>query len=494
VGSYAPVVCKDHLRFRVKRLIPLLVLLASASLLPVRVVPASASSQPNVVIIMTDDQRWDTMQFMPRTQKILGGYPSITYTNGFVPNALCCPSRTSTLTGDYSHTTGVYGNGGAMGGFMSFTSLSEGGNSTSEANDQHTLATDFHDAGYRTGLVGKYLNGYPEGHYTYIPPGWDSWFSITTGAYYNYYAAADGHQSPLFGESAADYSTTVLGTKADTFITRDSAQPFFLYLAFTAPHGPATPDPRDVGRSSVAGYNHPPSFGNVYPGDPAYIRSLPWSDSLRNAIDAFHAKQLDSLYGVDRQIGRVWQELPDNTIVLFMSDNGFLWGEHRWYGKQVPYNASLRIPMAIVGKGLATPLPTTGVDKRLMLNVDVLPTLEDYAGVPSEALVPLEGLDAFDASVATRSDFVLEHWDDGAYGVRGIPAPPTYCGVRSVRWMYAKYSTGDEQLYNEKVDPYEMDNLVGDPGSQTRLGTMKAKAAGYCTEGAYHPPDWPQFP
>jgi N-acetylglucosamine-6-sulfatase len=473
----------------VKRLIPLLVLLASASLLPVRVVPASASSQPNVVIIMTDDQRWDTMQFMPRMQKILGGFPSITYTNGFVPNALCCPSRTSTLTGDYSHTTGVFANtgtfgvGGGGGGFDSFTPPPVGF-STSQANDQHTMATDFKGAGYRTGLVGKYLNGYPENHYTYVPPGWDSWFSIPTSSYYDYYAAANGHQSPLFGESKQAYASTVLGDKATTFVGRADARPFFLYLAFTAPHLPAIPDPRDVGRFDLSGYSQPPSYGVVNSGDPNYIQSLTWPQDW---INGFHARQADSLYGVDRQIGRVWASLPDNTIVLFMSDNGYTWGEHRWEGKQVPYNESLRIPMAIVGKALDNPLPLPGhaQDDRLMLNVDVLPTLENYAGITPGSTY--EGLDAFGGS--TRSDFVLEHWDDGTK-----KAPPTYCGVRSADWMYARYHGGTEQLYNEGADPYELDNLAGDPGSLDQLKAMRQEAATLCTEGAYHPPDWPQFP
>src|SRR5205085_4096871 len=171
---------------------------------------AAATSQPNVVIIMSDDQRWDTVNstYMPMLTDLV--VPNgITYTNSFVPNPLCCPSRTSTLTGDYSHTTGVFGNSNQFGGFGAFTPPPEGA-STSAVNDTTTIATDFQAAGYRTGLVGKYLNGYsPETDYAYVPPGWDSWFAVKTGVYYDYYAAANGQESPLYGSAPTDYATRV---------------------------------------------------------------------------------------------------------------------------------------------------------------------------------------------------------------------------------------------------------------------------------------------
>src|SRR6266480_4053249 len=146
----------------VRRHWTLLIPLALVASLIAPTTAANAASSPNVVIIMTDDQRWDTVtsQYMPQLSGILSNNPSVTYPNAFVPNTLCCPSRTSTLTGDYSHTTGVYGNGGQWGGFSSFTSPPEG-NSISAINDAATIAVDMEQAGYRTALVGKYLNGYP---------------------------------------------------------------------------------------------------------------------------------------------------------------------------------------------------------------------------------------------------------------------------------------------------------------------------------------------
>jgi N-acetylglucosamine-6-sulfatase len=173
-------------------------------------------------------------------------------------------------------------------------------------------------------------------------------------------------------------------------------------------------------------------------------------------------------------------------VVLFMSDNGYEWGSHRWGGKQVPYNESLRIPMSIVGKNLATPLPTTGQDGRIVLNVDVLPTLEGLAGVTPGHIV--EGLDML---TSARSEFVIEHWGDVQEG--GLV--PTYCGVRSADWMYVKYGDGEpvaEGLYDEINGPYEMNNLAVTDPTDPELQTLRDLARGLCRQsGGLYPPDWP---
>jgi N-acetylglucosamine-6-sulfatase len=458
---------------------------------------ANASSAPNVVIIMTDDQRWDTVtpQYMPNLTAILSQNPSVTYTNSFVPNSLCCPSRSSTLTGDYSHTTGVYANAGQWGGFGAFT-VPPTGTSISSINDSTTMAVDMKEAGFRTALVGKYLNGYPKfgsrGNYTYVPPGWDRWFSVHGGTYYNYFAATNHKESRWFGTDPNDYMTRVLTRRALTFIAAPSTEPFFLYFATTAPHGPAIPDPLDVGRFNLDGYVQPPSFGQVEAGAPNYLKNLTRNSSWPQRVDSLHKKQLDANYGVDRSIGQIWNALPSNTVVLFMSDNGFSWGEHNWLGKQVPYDESLRIPIRIVGKNLATPLPMTGNRSRVVLNVDVAPTLEGVAGVTSGHT--FDGLDMFSSS---RADFVLEHWIGN-----DIKQPPTYCGVRSTGWMYVEYNNSEESvhegLYDESADKWEMNNLAvtnpDDPAVATELQTMRDRAATLCqVDGGIYPNDWP-FP
>jgi N-acetylglucosamine-6-sulfatase len=463
------------------------------SILPIPAV-ANATSRPNVAIIMTDDQRWDTVtpQYMPNLTHILSQNPSITYTNSFVPNSLCCPSRTSTLTGDYSHTTGVYGNTAQFGGWEAFTH-SPVGRSISTVNDRTTIAVDMHQAGYRTALVGKYLNGYPAaGNYRYVPPGWDHWFAVHTGSYYNY-PVATGGKIVRHGDGPKSYITRVLANRAVKFI-QASSDPFFLYYAPTAPHGPSIPDPRDVGRFSLDGYARPPSEGvaGAGAGAPNYISQRSWSAQDQAGVDGFHRLQLDSIYGVDRSIGKLWSVLPDNTIVLFMSDNGYEWGQHMWNGKLVPFNEAIRIPMSIVGKNLTVPLTGTGQDGRLVLNVDVAPTLEGYAGVATRHI--FEGESMF---TSARPDFVLEHWDAQDNTVYG--AVPTYCGVRTADWMYVKYNGSEEPvnkgLYDENADPYEMNNLAvtnpNDPTVAAKLTQMKSEASTLCTRGTIYPSDWP---
>jgi arylsulfatase A-like enzyme len=468
---------------------------------------AQAASPPNVVIIMTDDQRWDTVtsQYMPQLTRILSHNPSITYTNSFVTNSLCCPSRTSILTGDYSHTTGVYGNGGQWGGFNSFTAPPEG-NSISSINDTTTIAVDMQQAGYRTALFGKYLNGYYTRTSKYTPPGWDRWFAVPTAAYYNYWAAtklagSSVHGNRHFGASSTDYITRVLAAKATHFIQNAGTEPFFLYFATTAPHEPAIPDPRDVGRFNVSGYVQPPSFGKAEAGAPNYIKALAWDPAGVKEANSVHRRQLNSNYGVDRSIGQIWSSLPGNTVVLFMSDNGYSWGEHKWASKEVPYNESLRVPIMLVGKNLQTPLParadpcpsmyrfTTSCDARIVFNVDVAPTLERIASVTSGHA--FEGLDMLTSG---RNDFVLEHWDGGPLHV------PTYCGVRSKDWMYVRYNRFEESvkegLYDEKADPWEMNNLAvtdpNDPNVATELQIMRNRAAAPCqVDGGIYPNDWP---
>ena len=194
----------------------------------------------------------------------------------------------------------------------------------------------------------------------------------------------------------------MLARRAVSFVSHaaGTGAPFFLYFALTAPHGPATPDPRDVGRfdRDVVDYLQPASVGEEDVSDkPGYIAGRRWTSNIQQKADAFHAAQLNASYGADRALARVWDAMPDNTVVLFMSDNGFLWGEHRWNGKAVPYNESLRVPMILATKGLGAP----SIDPdRIALNVDVRATLEGFAGLTPTT----EGFDWMDPTWQ-RPDF-----------------------------------------------------------------------------------------
>ncbi|MDP9302642.1 MAG: sulfatase [Actinomycetota bacterium] len=432
---------------------------------------------------MTDDQRWDTVtpRYMPDFTSLVSPH-GVSFSNSFVSNPLCCPSRVTTLTGKYSYATGIYGNRGTWGGY---------GASLRYGAMDDTIATDLQSDGYATALVGKYLNGYnPRTDYTYVPPGWDRWFNVRGGSYYNYYAAVDGVSSMYFGDRPNDYSTRVLQDQSLSFIkdATASSSPFFLYFAPTAPHAPAIADPRDTGRfdGDVSSYVEPPSVPEADLADkPGYIRDNTWSTSLQAHHDAFHAKQLAAIYGVDRAIGAIWRALPDNTVVLFMSDNGFEWGEHDWFGKMVPYNESLRVPMIIASKGvdLSTVGPVGGISDRLALNVDIRSTLESFVGDLTRQ--PQTDGEPWTTAPA-RQEFPIMHWNDNN-------KVPVYCGVRSRGWMYVRYADGFEEAYDEQADPFELDNVFVTDPTDPHLPLLRAAAAGYCTrrDGRIYPDGWP---
>ncbi|MDP9185384.1 MAG: sulfatase-like hydrolase/transferase [Actinomycetota bacterium] len=368
-----------------RRLVAMLIVAAAAVITPTSNAHATTPTKPNIVIIMSDDQRWDTMndRYMPNLTQLLAPN-GVRLDQAFVSNPLCCPSRVSTLTGRYSYTTGVYGNRGMWGGYGAARRF----DATTD-----TIATTLQADGYVTGLVGKYLNGYePAIDYRTIPPGWDSWFEVRTAAYYNYAAAVDGVSVQTYGSAPEDYSTRVLADRALSFINAQAGGPFFLYFAPTAPHGPAIADPDDAGMfdADLASYGRPPSEQEADVSDkPAYVQERAPSATTQAYYDDFYARQLAATYGVDRAIGEIWQALPDNTVVLFMSDNGYEWGEHRRIGKIVPYNESIRVPMLIASKSvdLSAIGPVGGSTDRLALNVDVRPTLESFVGDFPQAIL-----------------------------------------------------------------------------------------------------------
>jgi N-acetylglucosamine-6-sulfatase len=405
---------------------------------------ADHAQPPSIVLIVTDDQRWDTLWAMPTVQREVVER-GIEFVNAFVSDPLCCPSRASILTGTYAHTTGVYTNKGdrRYAGFAAF-------------DDDSTVATWLHDSGYRTGLFGKYFNGY---HMEYVAPGWDRWFAtIGDSSYYDYRAVSDGTMR-RYGDTPADYGTTVLTSEIVSFIKgTDAARPLFAYFAPSAPHNPATPAPGDARAFAnllpwrPAGYNE-----RDVSDKPAHIRRVPALDAAdRREIDEFRRSQYRSLLAVDRAVGEILQALRDtgrltNTLVVFTSDNGRSWGEHRWHRKVLPYEESIRVPFVV---RFDAAIVESRRDGHLVVNVDVAPTLAELAGadvdgLEGRSLVPLFG----SPDTAWRSDFLLEHMPDG-------PGVPTYCGVRNERYKYVRYTTGEQELYDLARDPAELVNRI----------------------------------
>jgi N-acetylglucosamine-6-sulfatase len=400
-----------------------------------------AGAQPNVVLIVTDDQRFDTVKYMPLVQSELVA-KGRSFTRAFVVNPLCCPSRASILTGRWSHSTGVWSNGlrgNPYGGATAFDPSS-------------TLATWLDAAGYETMLAGKYLNAY-QNHFPIVPPGWDRWFAFRSSSRYFNYVIANGTAMLPFGEAARDYSTDVLADEAVRFI-REATDPFFLYFVPFAPHVSdwlsAEPAPRHTG--VYAGAVAPPTSTALNEADlsdkPRYLQNrgkLP-TDGLAE----LRQDQAETLLAVDEAIARILSALQSSgkladTLILFTSDNGYLWGEHRIANKGVPYEEALRVPLVMRwdARGLA------GVDRRIALNVDLAPTIADAAAIRAPNA---EGRSLF--SDNRRGGFLFEGYDP--------PWPPAYCGYRE-RWKYVQYRTGDEELYDLRRDPFERLSLARRP-------------------------------
>ncbi|MGZ8630943.1 MAG: sulfatase family protein, partial [Actinomycetota bacterium] len=412
--------------------------------------PPRAAGRPNVVLIVTDDQRWDTLSRMPGVRRVLGD-PGVTFENAFVSNSLCCPSRASILTGAYSHTTGVYTNGGRY-GFQAF-------------DDDSTVATWLHDAGYRTALVGKYFNGaWP---YTFVPPGWDHWatFRGSHSLYFDYDMSIDGRLRS-FGSDPSDYSTSVLGGLADRFIRgTDPADPLFLMLTPFAPHSPSTPAPGDRG-AVVPGWQPGPNLPERNVSDkPAYIRALDPRSSDRKARERW-ARQVMTLRAVDEMVLRVAQALRDtgrldDTLIVFTSDNGFALGEHRWTYKLTPYEESIRVPMVM----RYDPITGGETSPALALNVDLAPTIADLAGIEAPGADGRSLMPVLSGETRTvRNAFPIEHAQYRE--ASGRPDPPTYCGVRTQRYTFVHYVTGEEELYDLGRDPFQLRNLASVPAQR----------------------------
>ena len=440
---------------------------------------------PNLILVVTDDQSFDSIPHRPAVMPWLQARVQdptnhwIRFANAFVNDPLCCPSRASILTGRYPHHTGVTDN--AIEGF----------------DESATLATWLHDGGYWTGLVGKYFTHYPGPRGDYVPPGWDRW-AAGAGRAFDYYgytleqcpagrasgapSCAGGTATPVaYGAEREDYETTVLRKLAVRFLQQAPAdRPFFLYFAPFAPHRPSVPASRDAGAYEDLPPTVTPGFDERDVSDkPAWVQAIPRLSAREKA--RYHRERRDAfetLLGVDRAVSRILETVQargdlSNTVVVFMTDNGYSFGEHRWHGKRCPYDECVRTPFFVRYPGAAH-----RVERRLVSNVDVAPTLAALAGVtptlPADglSLVPLlEG-----SAPAWKRALLLE--------LRGGARPmPQWWGVRTRRHLFVQLGTGEEELYDLSgtrgpADPYQLRNRAGEAAYADALARFRTMLAG----------------
>jgi len=419
----------------------------------------AAQPRPNVVVIETDDQTAASLQFMPNVNSMIVDKGAL-FENSFVNYSLCCPSRSTFLTGQYEHNHGVTGNGGPTGGFDRFEAL--------HANNN--LATWLRGAGYHTALIGKYLNGYTG---DVVPPGWSEWFGAapSTQSVYDYTINENGTQVH-YGSKPTDFKQDVLTQKAVDLVDRRAPRPrpFFLWLTYTAPHagGPdpnpnppfncqdtAKPAPRDAHAFDSEPLPTPPNLNEQDVADkPAAIQRRPLlTPGQIKDIQRQYRCRLESLLAVDDGVKRVVDALRangalDNTLIVFTSDNGFFHGEHRLpTGKMHIYEESIRVPLAMRGPGI----PQGETVSDLAINADLAPTIVDAASVTPRLVADgtsLIGVAQHPGSETGRELLVEE---------------PSFEAIRTARYMYAEHNTGEQDLYDLLNDPYQLESRHADP-------------------------------
>jgi arylsulfatase A-like enzyme len=395
---------------------------------------AAQRARPNVLVIVTDDARAETLEAMPKTRRWIAD-AGVTYSNGFATTPSCCPSRASIFSGRYVHNHGVLRQ-----------QLAD------HLDQTTTLASELRDAGYATAMAGKFLNRWPLER---PPPGYDR-YALANGGYYDQTWAVDGATRRV-----PTYSTTFIGDRAMAFLDEreaDDARPWFLYLATFAPHDPRVPEPKYATASFPALDSVGPSATAPVAGKPRYLADR--TDGRLAEAAKVRTGQLRTLLSVDDLVDRVLGRLQatgelDSTLVFFLSDNGYSWGEHRHVGKFVPYTESVKVPFVVRWPGR---LPAGTTDDRLVATIDIKPTVLEAAGVRPRDGEVVDGRSLLDGR--RRDRLLLEYWRDQA----NAPGIRDWAALRTPTWQYIEdYDQPGGGTFKEFYD------LTGDPGMDRNL-------------------------
>ena len=412
---------------------------------------SAGPGDPNVVVLMTDDQTVDDVRVMKSTERLFANR-GVIFTNSFASFPLCCPSRATFLTGQYAHNHGVKSNKGSEGGGYE------------HYDDSGSLPVTLQRAGYRTGFIGKYLNGYKIDE---VPEGWDYWAG-KKGGIYDYDLNVDG-EVRHHGSRPRDYQTDVVARMASDFIADSGSgdSPFFLWASFHAPHGEKGGDKREFNPRPARRHRGAFSDGRLPKkksfdeGDvsdkPSDVRgSDKLSGSRKRTLEQRVRSRRASLLAVDEAVGRIMTALGDagvndNTLVIFTSDNGYMFGEHRQSRKTLLYEESIRVPLMALGPDF----PSGVTRDQVVANIDLAPTIYDVTGVEpgrdpdGVSLMPI----ADDRHRAEDREILIQNQRSQ--------------GVRAPGWVYLEHDRDDGveyELYDLTADPRQLENLV-DPES-----------------------------
>jgi N-acetylglucosamine-6-sulfatase len=427
----------------------------------------AAPARPNLVFILIDDLRYNALGCAghpfaqtPHIDRI--AKEGATFTNAFVTTPLCSPSRASYLTGRYVRSHGVKGNA----------------DNNALSHKLETFPKILNGAGYDTAYVGKWHMGNDDSP----RPGFNRWVSFRgQGVYNDPPLNIDGQQVKANG-----YMTDLLSDHAAEFVRASRTKPFCLYLAHKAIHGPFTPAPQYATLYSEARIERTPNAQDTNEGKPALMRPIEKQRAPApggGSSDELIRNQLRCLKSIDDGVGRILASLEetrqlDNTLVVFTSDNGYFWGEHRLGDKRAAYEESIRIPM--VARFPKRIKPGSKISQ-MALNVDIAPTMLDVGGVrPTKemhgrSLAPLWS----GKTKNWRRNFLCEYFSEPQY-----PRIPAWEAVRTEGLKYIHYTdvADSDELYDLQADPYEMKNLIGDGAARANLTRLQGMLEQYRKE------------
>ena len=450
----------------------------------------ATSSRPNIVVILTDDLSWNLINKRWAPHIVALEHRGDTFNHYFVSDSLCCPSRSTIFTGLFPHDTKVVANLGQDGGYEKFQS---------EHLDRRTFALALHRDGYRTSMLGKYLNNYGDPNVIAngpIPPGWSDWHVSNSTGYleYNYVLNDNGKQDSYGGpgraggpSGAADaYGVDVLGAYAQRFIARPDKKPFLVEAATFAPHQPYTPAARNA--NDFPGLTEPrdPSFNAQNINPPTWLgQRKPIGPTQLAKLENDYRKRVQSVEAVDLLLANVERELAarrmtKSTYIVLSSDNGYHIAQHRLTrGKQTAFDTDIRVPLIVAGPGV----PHDRIVTQVTQNTDLYPTFLELAGlqpsstVDGHSLVPL--LHSSRKRPIWRTVALVEHSHSGNPNDPDYEAgnaggnPTTYTAIRisarhfptlrgPVEAVYVEYKDPEHELeyYDIARDPYEIDNIA----------------------------------
>lgn len=397
---------------------------------------AAAERPPNILIVLTDDQR-DGMRFLPEVRRFFGR-GGTRFTRGFANTPLCCPARATLMTGQYPHNHGVWSN-----------------KDWEKLDQQQTLQNDLHAAGYRTAIFGKYLNHFPVE--TTPPPAFERFAvfrSGGTGTDSGYYSGGTWNVDGNVG-TVDTYSSHFIEQQSADFIRAESDAPWFMLVSLPAPHNPFTPEPR-YASAPVGRWRGNPAVREKNRSD-----KPPWMSEFDAGVRrgrTMRRKQLRALMSVDDVVGSLSSALgetgqAENTLAFFTTDNSFLWGEHGMLGKPSPYLPSIKVPFYARWPGR---IPARNSARRLVSHIDITATAYEAAGV-----APEHQLDGYSLLGRHRRERLLTEMMVPA---KGQTIPPWSSLLTRSGDHYVEYRSGEDlsfqELYELKDDPWELRNVA----------------------------------